>query len=156
MRVEVRINTLLLISLIFLTVACKPPTPNTTPVSGIVILDGQPCVRTSVNFIPTGETPGNGGTAQTEDTGKFVVRSHSNTATPGPLGLLPGKYKVVINKLVNPDGTPFIPTEEVSPIDANAKELLHPNYSNFEQAKLTAEVSAASLELKYDLRADGR
>lgn len=136
--------------------ACKPPTPNTTPVTGIVTLDGQPCVRTSVNFIPTGETLGNGGSAQTEDTGKFVVRSHSNTATPGPLGLLPGNYKVVINKLVNPDGTPFIPTEEVSPIDANAKELLHPNYSNFEQAKLTAEVGAASLELKYDLRADGR
>ena len=146
----------MLISLIFLTAACKPPTPNTTPVTGIVTLDGQPCVRTSVNFIPTDGTPGNGGSAQTEETGKFVVRSHSNTATPGSPGLLPGKYKVVINKLVNPDGTPFIPTEEVSPIDANAKELLHPNYSNFEQAKLMAEVGAASLELKYDLRADGR
>lgn len=155
MRRDLPSRILLILFLAFLP-ACQQPGPNTTPVTGVVTLDGQPCVRTSVNFIPTGETPGNGGSAQTEDTGRFVVWSHSGTKTPGPLGLLPGKYKVVVSKLVNPDGTPFIPTEEVSPIDANAKELLHPNYSNFDQAQLTADVGAASLELKYDLRADGK
>lgn len=140
----------------FLPTGCGPPQPATTPVSGIVTLDGQPLAGANVSFIPQGETPGNGGLGKTDETGKFVVRLHSGTATPGPTGLLPGRYKVLINKIVNPDGTPFIASEDVAPIDANAKELLHVNYSSHELSRLQVEVAEASLDLKYDLTSAGR
>jgi hypothetical protein len=135
---------------------CAPQPAATTPVSGLVTLDGQPCAGANVSFIPVGETPGNGGMGQTDETGKFVARLHSGTASAGPTGLLPGRYKVLINKTVNPDGTPFIASEDVAPIDANAKELLHLNYSSIELSKLQVEVAAASLDLKYELRSDGK
>lgn len=135
---------------------CEPPPPVTTSVTGLVTLDGQPCSGANVSFIPAGETRGNGGLGQTDDAGKFIVRLHSGTKKQGPEGLTPGKYRVLINKTVNPDGTPFIASEDVSPIDANAKELLHPNYSNFEISKAQVEVGTTPVELKYELRGDGR
>lgn len=145
-----------LLAALVLFIGCQEPASQTTPVTGLVTLDGQPCAGANVTFIPTGDTRGNGGTGQTDETGKFVAHLHSNTAKPGAAGLFPGQYKVLINKTVNPDGTPFVASPDVAPIDANARELLHPNYSNFETTKLRLEVGAASVEQKFELRADGR
>jgi hypothetical protein len=156
MSISIPLRCLVLVAVALFLNGCAPPPPQTTPVGGLVTLDGQPCAGANVSFIPVGETPGNGGLGQTDETGKFIARLHSGTSTSGPTGLLPGRYKVLINKTVNPDGTPFIATADVAPIDANAKELLHLNYSSFELSKLQAEVAAASLDLKYDLRSDGK
>ncbi len=147
-----RLAHLLLLLAITSFVACNPAPPLTTPVSGLVTLDGQPCAGANVAFIPLGETSGNGGLGQTDETGKFTAHLHDGQTGKGPPGLLPGQYKVLINKTVNPDGTPFIATAEVAPIDANAKELLPEIYSNYEQTKLQADVGLAAVELKYELR----
>jgi hypothetical protein len=60
--------------------------------------------------------------------------------------------KVLINKSVNPDGTPYVHNPDVAPIDSTARELLPPNYSDFEQTTLQLEVGLASVNKKYELK----
>jgi hypothetical protein len=143
----------LLIASVLLTAGCKPPPPNTIPVTGVVTLDGQPLVAANVSFFPQGETTGRGGMGQTDAEGRFTVHLHNNQSTEkGPPGLFAGQYKVIISKLVNPDGTPFIASEDVAPIDSNAKDLVPEAYSNFELSKLTADVQPPDTKLTFDLR----
>jgi hypothetical protein len=148
-----RILTLLFVMLSLVVCGCKPPPPATIPVNGVVTLDGQPLVAANVSFFPQGETTGRGGMGQTDAEGRFTVHLHNNQSTEkGAPGLFAGQYKVIISKLVNPDGTPFIASEDVAPIDSNAKDLVPEAYSNFDLSKLTAEVQPPDTKLTFDLR----
>ena len=133
-------------------VGCQAPPPNTIPVTGIVTLDGAPCADALVTFIPQGETKGNGGAGYTDAEGKFIARLHDGQSGKGPPGLLPGKYKVLINKSVNPDGSPAVRDPNVAPIDSTARESLPAIYSDYEQSKLQVEVGLASVHEKFDLK----
>jgi hypothetical protein len=144
-----------LLCLILLLVAsgCQPPPPGTIPVTGTVTLDAQPLAGANVSFIPQGETTGQGGMGQTDAQGRFTVHLHNNQSTAkGPPGLFAGQYKVIISKLVNPDGTPFIATEDVAPIDSNAKDLVPEAYSNFDLSQLTADVQPPDTKADFNLR----
>src|SRR4051812_14389733 len=68
--------------------------------SGTVTLDDQACSRAVVTFIPQEGTPGNGGTGQTDASGKFAIMTPQ-----GKKGLMPGKYKVTVSLRLNDDGT---------------------------------------------------
>lgn len=131
---------------------CGPKLPETIPVTGVVTLDGAPCADALVTFIPIEETKGNGGAGYTAADGKFTAHLHDGQSGKGPPGLLPGKYKVVINKSVNPDGTPFVRDPNVAPIDSNARELLPATYSDFEKTTLRLEVGLASIDQKFELK----
>ena len=145
--------TLLCLTLLAVAGGCKPPPPNTIPVSGTVTIDGQPLVGANVSFFPQGETTGRGGMGQTDEQGRFTVHLHDNQSTKqGPAGLFAGQYKVIISKLVNPDGTPFIASEDVAPIDSNAKDLVPEAYSNYDLSKLTADVQPPEKKLTFDLQ----
>ncbi|QDU26480.1 hypothetical protein ETAA8_15580 [Anatilimnocola aggregata] len=135
---------------------CAPTGPAAIPVTGVVTLDGQPCASAVVNLVAHGETTGNGGWGRTDEQGKFVIHLNDGRSEQGPPGLPAGQYKVLISKLVTPDGQPFIPTEDVAPIDSNAKELLPPIYSDFQQTTLTADVVAPKSELVFELKSARR
>ena len=142
---------LLFFALMLTAVAgCQPAPPQTIPVTGLVTLDGVPCAAAAVTFIPFGETQGNGGVGYTDAEGKFTAHLHDGQTGKGPAGLLPGKYKVVISKWQNPDGTPG--DRNVAPIDSTAREVLPAAYSDYEQTKLQLEVGLASLQEKYELK----
>jgi hypothetical protein len=144
---------LVLFALLLATFAgCGAPSPETTPVTGIVTFDGPPCANAIVSFIPIEETKGNGGVGYTNVEGKFTAHLHDGQTGKGPPGLLPGKYKVVINKAVNPDGTPYVPDPNVAPIDSSARELLPPIYSNFDQTTLQIEVGTERVDAKFELK----
>lgn len=133
-------------------VGCGPPPPQTIPVTGVVTLDGAPCADALVTFIPIEETKGNGGAGYTDAEGKFTARLHDGQTGQGPPGLLPGKYKVLINKSVGPDGKPFVHDPNVAPIDSDARELLPAIYSDFEKSTLYLEVGLASVDKRYELK----
>ncbi len=138
--------------LIAVFAGCEPPPPQTIPVTGVVTLDGAPCADAVVTFIPIEETQGNGGAGYTDAAGKFTAQLHDGQTGKGPPGLLPGKYKVLINKSVNADGTPAVRDPNVAPIDSATRELLPAIYSDFEQTKLRLEVGLASIDEKYELK----
>lgn len=144
------------IALLLAVAGCQPAPPQTTSVTGVVTLDGAPCADAVVTFIPTGETTGNGGVGYTDAEGKFTAQLHDGQTGIGPPGLLPGKYKVLINKSVNPDGTPFIHNPDVAPIDSTARELLPAMYNDYEKTKLQLEVGLASVHETYELKSGAK
>jgi hypothetical protein len=120
--------------------------PNLVNATGLVSLNGSPLSGAVVTLHPVGTTRGNGASARTDSAGKFELKS-----PPRGKGAVPGEYKVVISKLVLPDGTDFPENSPVAPMDSNAKEQLPPEYSDFEQTTLTAKVPEAGGELKFTL-----
>lgn len=68
----------------------------TSPVNGVVLLDGKPLADASVQFIS--ESDGRTATGQTDQEGKFSMSTYEPRD-----GVLPGSYKVVVSP---PMGTP--------------------------------------------------
>src|SRR5262245_19140012 len=62
----------------------------TTPVEGVVLLDGKPLAGASIQFVPQGA--GRDATGETDKSGQFVM----STFQPRD-GVLPGSYKAVIS-----------------------------------------------------------
>ena len=127
------------------------PSRGLVPVSGSVTLDNKPLSGALVTLVPQGETLGQGSFGHTDAAGKFVLQTPE-----GQKGAVAGTYKVLINKQVNPDGTDFVPTEDVSPMDSNAREILLPRYSDFERSSLKATIPAEGTTLKFDLVAKSK
>src|SRR5262245_43486928 len=125
----------LLLTALVLVAGCGKDNDGLTPVAGTVFVDDAAAQGAVVTFFPTGNTPGNGGTGQTDATGKYEI------STPqGKKGLPPGEYKVSVSYRRNPDGS--APDPNVPPIESKAVELLPPKYSDREKTELTATVTA--------------
>lgn len=117
---------LFLISLgCFLLAGCGsgPSGPALTAVSGTVTLDGKPFAGAYVRFVPQGQTGGHGGTGKTDAAGKYEILANRSENRKG---LLPGEYKVVLSRMLMPDGTPLPPN--VPPIDSGARESVPTAY----------------------------
>lgn len=105
------------------------------PVNGTVTVDNKPGDSAAVEFIPKGNTQGNGGTALADANGKYEI------LTPqGKKGLLPGEYAVRISYRRNPDGS--APDPNAPPIDSKASEWLPPKFSDRDKTELKATVTA--------------
>ena len=96
----------------------------TTPVEGVVVLDGKPLANASVQFVPQGT--GRDATGQTNQNGEFAM----STFQPRD-GVLPGDYKVVISPpLGTPDPTQYATAEEAM---STASKAPAPKGSTFPQ-----------------------
>ncbi|MDR3633274.1 MAG: carboxypeptidase-like regulatory domain-containing protein [Isosphaeraceae bacterium] len=101
------------------------------PAVGTVTIDGAPLPEAVVQFIPAGETRGQGGSGLTNAEGAYKA------ATPfGEPGLPTGEYKVVISKRALPTGTG---AAAAAGPDA---EVLAPAYSDMAKTTLKARVPA--------------
>lgn len=128
-------------SLLLLTVAalagCGGGAGDLVPATGTVTVDDRPGAGVVVEFVPKPGTPGNGGTAFADDTGRYEI------ATPqGKKGLAPGAYKVVVSYRRNADGS--APDPNVPPIESSATEWLPKKYSDREATELGATVAAGA------------
>jgi len=131
-----------------------PPGPKLVPVSGTVTLDDKPLGAADIMFIPKDDTRGQAAVARSDESGKFELLSNDRKRK----GAAAGSYRVVINKLVNPDGTDFIPDPNSGPMDTGGfKELLPATYSDPQQTSLTAEIpDAGTSALEFKLKAKAR
>ncbi|RMF39873.1 MAG: hypothetical protein D6753_12765 [Planctomycetota bacterium] len=137
-----------LLGLLAVTLAgCGGSSLPTVPVTGKVLVDGQPMEGVSVVFNPV-DASGRAASGVTDAEGKFTLTTEVNGD-----GALPGSYKVAISKyLVADDNLP----EEVNPDDEASmdaiygsldtskeqanKPLIDPMYSDPNGSGLTAEV----------------
>ena len=109
----------------------KPEWPDAVPVTGTVTMDGEPLGEAIVIYIPDGGTVGQGGTGMTEANGKYLLSSQNDKGETVS-GVIPGKYRVAISRMVKPDGSVWTPdaTNSTGPATVGAREELAMEYSD--------------------------
>lgn len=109
----------------------EPNWPAVVPVSGSVTMDQNPLGQAIVLYIPDGSTVGQGGSGMTDDSGKYKVSSR-NAKGEMVDGIIPGKYRVAISRMVKPDGSVWTPDPEnkEGPASVGAREELPLEYSD--------------------------
>jgi len=130
-----------------------PNWPDVVPCTGSVTMGGKPLTQTMVLFIPDVSTQGQGGSAQTDDSGKYTVSSRNSKGETVP-GIIPGKYKIAFSRMVKPDGSVWIPdaTNSAGPATFGAREELPLKYSDPANSIQIAEVKAGGAPVDFDLR----
>ncbi|WP_406698611.1 carboxypeptidase-like regulatory domain-containing protein [Singulisphaera sp. Ch08] len=111
-----------------------------TITSGKVTLNGKPLPEAELEFIPVGDTKGQGGAAVTNEDGRYMA-----TTPFGEEGLIAGDYKVIVSKRVLPEGVHFDtpPDKTLPPADNPYQEILPPKYSDRMSTTLTMKVSSS-------------
>jgi len=123
--------------------------PELVPAGGKVTLDGAPLAGAQVTFVPVGTTRGNDVNGYSDEAGRYELESRHGAGAPV------GEYRVVITKLVMPDGSDFPVDSDVPPMDSPARQILPPQYSDFDQTVLKATVpQGGSHRLDFALEAD--
>src|SRR5262245_6320330 len=137
-----------LVLALLLVAGCGPKYPNLPaqyPVSGTGTLDGKPLSGAGIMFLPRGETRGTGAMAMTDGEGKYSLK----TEYGGP-GAPEGEYAVTISKVVNRDGTPYVPKPDVA--EAGERETLPGIYSDSMKTTLTANVPKGGGTIDFELK----
>jgi len=107
--------------------------PGRIPVTGTVMMKGQPVVEATVLFVPVGDTPAAVGT--TDADGRFRLR----TFEPND-GAVAGDYKVAVRKIeVISSETGVDPADALTP-PPNEKWLLPPKFGSGDLSGLKATV----------------
>jgi hypothetical protein len=122
--------------------ANDPVLPDPVPVSGIVMLRGEPLVSAAVEFIPDEGTVGPGCMAYTDAAGNFQLITRLSSSDEPVDGAIPGRYRVRVSLLTTPDGTPVQMDSETPPADMGAVEKLPMHYSDYAETVLSADVYA--------------
>ena len=111
--------------------------PSLVPVAGTITLDGKPLSAADLIFVPQGDTKGQSGVGRTDSAGVYELLTPDRKYK----GAAVGSYRVVINKLVKPDGSDYVPDPNAGPIDTGGfKELLPMAYSDMGESTLEANV----------------
>ena len=123
----------------------NPNLPPQYPVSGTVTLDGKPLTGAGIMFLPRGDTRGTGAMAMTDEAGKYTLK----TDYGGP-GAPEGEFAVTISKVVNKDGTPYVPNPDVA--EAGERETLPGRYSDSMKTELSAQVGKEKNTIDFELK----
>jgi hypothetical protein len=91
----------LMISGVALLLGCGGDGLKRAPVEGKLTAKGQPVSHATVSFIPAEGTLGEGGIGTTDESGNFTLTG----SRQGDSGVVPGKYKVIASRFINPDGS---------------------------------------------------
>lgn len=132
----------------FLLEGCGgPDRPKLVRVTGIVTLNGQPLTSSRVRFVPDGPQQGRTATGDLDQSGNFKL----STFEPDD-GILPGAYKVDVNKITSTD-------ESDSPEDREkqltVKSTIPAKYGNLETSGLTFTFSESDSNRKLELKLEG-
>lgn len=127
------------------TVAAGPDPATFVSVKGLVTLDGKPLEGAMVVFFPQESKMGDGANAVTSASGEYELK------TNGASGAVPGSYRVLISRLVDPFGKPVIATPETPPANVGARESLPTRYSDYAMTILKIKVSTQAETFDFKL-----
>jgi hypothetical protein len=124
----------------------------TSPVNGVVMLDGKPLAGSSIQFIPQGK--GHDATGETDKDGEFAM----STFKPRD-GVVPGTYKVVISPpRGTADTTKYATADEAMAAASkpqarkeSTESAFPQKYSRPDQTPLTQEVPVRGT-LRFELK----
>lgn len=133
--------------LVVLIVGCsRNDIPKLATVDGTITLNGKPLSGATVSFIPTGSTHGMGANGHTDKAGKYELKTRS-----GDKGAPPGEYRIVVTKMVMPDGSDLSIDSTVAPINSPAKQILPAKYSMRDKTVLRAKVGDRASIIDFPL-----
>jgi hypothetical protein len=119
------------------------------PAAGRVTLEGRPLAAATVLFIPLASAAGQvGATAFTDADGRYgAITPLPNTAARRSKGMVPGRYRVVLRKLVMADGG-AVPEgiEDSEALAQGATNALPSRYGTAETTPLEVEVPAGGTD----------
>jgi hypothetical protein len=126
------------------------------PAAGRVTIAGQPLAAATILFIPLANVAGEvGATAFTDADGRYnALTPLPKTAARRSTGMVPGRYRVVVQKLAMPDGGP-VPADmaDSDALAAGARNALPGRYSAAETTPLEVEVPAGGADgLDLDIK----
>ena len=121
----------------------------TSPVAGVVLLDGQPLANASIQFIPNGS--GRDATGTTNERGEFSM----STFDPRD-GVAPGSYKIVISPPVGEvDTAKYASAADAMSAAAQARpapqSTFPKKYTSPQETPLTQEVPTGKEKLTIEL-----
>lgn len=131
----------------------KPDWPEGVEVSGVVKLDGDPVEMAIVRYIPEAETTGPGATGMTDSLGEYSLTFRDASGKIAS-GVIPGKYKVAISRMVKPDGSVWTPSPENNegPMTTGAREQIPMKYSNPAQSTLRAVIGPKGGTFNFEVK----
>lgn len=120
-------------------------------IHGIVRLDGIPLTHTSVLFLPYGgvKSQAEGATGNTDESGRYDLQTLRDGVLTNTVS--PGRYRVVVSRLVTSSGGPYVPDPNNPPDAIGAMESLPARYSDHALTELSAEVSGDATQIDFDL-----
>jgi len=95
------------------------------PVKGTVTAKNGPVGRATVVFMPVDSTQGEGGIGSTDESGNYTLTG----SRQGDKGVVPGKYKVRVSRLMDRDGS-ILPSDAKEADHPDAKESVPAPYSS--------------------------
>jgi hypothetical protein len=119
--------------------------PPQYPVSGTISMDGKPLPGAGIMFLPRGETRGTGAFGMADAAGKYSLKTDH-----GGAGAPEGEYVVTISRVVNRDGTPYVPKPDVA--EAGERETLPGIYSDSMKTVLSANVPKGGDTINFELK----
>ena len=122
--------------------AAGPPTVDALPIKGTVTLDGKPLAGADVVFMPVDPPGAFAGT--TKEDGTYQLNGLAGKAT------CKGNCKVIISRMLKPDGSPVPPGEP--PAMSFAVESLPQRYSLANSTELSANVPDGGGAFNFDLK----
>ncbi len=125
------------------------PTLEMIPVTGRVVMDGQPLAGATVMFNPAGETKGNGGFGLTDAEGKFTITDYQQNP-----GCPPGDYGVTFSKITQPDGSPIPPGAQRG--EVGMVEQVPPVYSQFKPHAIIQGATVKAPESTFEFRLESK
>ncbi len=127
------------------SIAAGPDPATLVAVKGRLTMDNVPMEKAMVIFFPQDTKMGDGASALTDASGNYEM------TTGGATGAVPGSYRVIVSRLVDPAGKPVIATPETPPASLGAIESLPRQYSDFTMSKLSAKVAASGGTFDFKL-----
>ena len=135
------------VCVVMLLAGCGPKHPNLPaqyPVTGKITLDGKPLPGAGIMYLPRGNTRGTGSFGMTDKEGSYTLKSDHG----GP-GAPEGEYAVTISRVVNRDGTPYVPRPDAA--EAGERETLPGHYSDSMKTILRANVPKGGDTINFEL-----
>lgn len=113
---------------------CGDGRPDRVPVSGVVLIDGEPLTHGNIKFVPTGARPSAG---KVDENGRFTM-----TCYDGNDGVVPGVHRVSVsaNKLLS---------------ESQVQWFAPKKYSDFRNSGLEFTITEPTEDLKIELTWDG-
>lgn len=116
----------------------------------MVRLDGKPIEGVTLTLIPEMGNKGRGGYGITDSEGKFSLRT-----SPELEGVPAGTYKVLFQKITQPDGSPIPP--DAMQADIETVNQLPERYNDPDQSQMVAVIPTTDINgLVFDLTSKGR
>lgn len=131
----------------------RPDWPDGVDVSGVVKLDGEPVEMAVLRFIPDADTVGPGGTGMTDSLGAYSL-TFRDADRKVVSGVIPGKYRVAVSRMVKPDGSVWTPSpdNDQGPMTTGAREQIPMKWSNPSQTTQKVDIGPKGGTYNFDIK----